>query len=84
MPTPLQVNKAVVSLTRTTPQQLFAPFSGAYLTVLFSVLVVKVYIFRRLFAAMIAKELCDEISIFSVKSASVKEYKDYIDDEVIN
>jgi hypothetical protein len=46
MPFPLQVNKAVVSLTRTTPTQSVALFAEAYLTVLVTVLVVKVYIFK--------------------------------------
>jgi hypothetical protein len=46
MPFPLQVNKAVVSLTRTTAEQLVALFATAYLTVLVIVLVVKVYIFK--------------------------------------
>jgi hypothetical protein len=34
-------------------------------------------------AATIAKELDDEISIFHTVSASAKEYKDDIDEEVI-
>ncbi len=44
---------------------------------------VKVYIFKYFSAAIIAKELDDEISILNVGSASEKEYKEDIDDEVI-
>jgi hypothetical protein len=46
MPYPLQVNKAVVSLTSTAPSQFVAPFAKAYLTVKFTVVVVKLYIFK--------------------------------------
>ncbi len=83
MPYPLQVNKAVVSLTSTAPSQFVAPFAKAYLTVKFTVVVVKLYIFKQFSAATIAKELDDEISICRVLSASVKLYKEDIDDEFI-
>ncbi len=44
---------------------------------------VKLYIFKYYYAATIAKELDDEISILNTQSVSVKLYKEDIDDEFI-
>ncbi len=72
----------MVLLARTTPWQFVALTAGAYLNVNVTVLVVKVYSFKYVYAAIIAKELVDEISILDKSSVSVKLYKQDIDDEL--
>jgi hypothetical protein len=56
----------MVLLARTTPWQFVALTAGAYLNVNVTVLVVKVYSFKYVYAAIIAKELVDEISLLTV------------------